>query len=317
MGVFSTVIFADLTGSTSIFEALGNQKATLAVTRMTQLMGEGCVAHQGRVVKTLGDGVLAVFARESDAIAAMVQLQRDHLVRTAKWPPQLLMQIKVGMASGALEEVDGDCYGEAVNLASRLCDLAGPSQIWATQGVVDPVHAAEGVRFRDLGRVNIRGLAEAREVSQIDWNASDVPEMLTMPAPLGGMPDLQRGDHKPGGQIELSWLDINAAFQSLQLPIHLGRLNDVEFAVNDPRVSRRHARIDWSNNNFVLTDLSSYGTWVRFAGSANELALRRGECVLHGQGEISLGAPFDDFTAPTVSFKLLDGAVALAHQRKP
>lgn len=96
------------------------------------------------------------------------------------------------------------------------------------------------------------------------------------------------------------------------MPIHLGRLSDAEFAVNDPRVSRRHARIEWEDNHFVLTDLSSYGTWVRFAG----VALRRNGCVLLEQGEIALGAPFTDFTVPTVSFSLRDGAVSLTHQRK-
>jgi len=56
-----SVIFADLTGSTAAFETLGNERATLVVTRLTQLMGETCALHNGRVVKTLGDGVLALF----------------------------------------------------------------------------------------------------------------------------------------------------------------------------------------------------------------------------------------------------------------
>jgi len=313
MGIFSTVIFADLTGSTGVFEALGNQKATLAVTRMTQLIGEVCVDHRGRVVKTLGDGVLAVFDHEADAVDAMVDLQRGHQVRTANWPQKLLMQIKVGMASGEIVPVDGDCYGEAVNLASRLCDLAGSGEIWATLGTVEALDPSSGVRFRSLGPIRIRGLADTREVCQIDWNMGEATDMMTVPAPLTG---LERNPDPVLGKIELSWLDMNAAFRSSELPIHLGRLSDVEFAVNDPRVSRRHARIDWVNNHFVLTDLSSYGTWVRFAGSPNELALRRDECVLHGRGEISLGAPFTDFTAPTVIFSLSDGAVSLVHQRK-
>ncbi len=87
MGTFHTVIFADLTGSTGVFEALGNQKATLAVTRLTQLMAQACESHHGDVVKTLGDGVLAVFEQVSDAIAAMVALQREHRERIAQWPP--------------------------------------------------------------------------------------------------------------------------------------------------------------------------------------------------------------------------------------
>ena len=116
------------------------------------------------------------------------------------------------------------------------------------------------------------------------------------------------------GQIELSWLDVNAKFKSGDLPIHLGRVVEAEFVVNDQRVSRLHAKIEWRNGTFVLSDLSSYGTWVRFTGSDTELALRRDECVLHGKGEIALGAPFSDFTVPTVSFNLSGSAVELAHR---
>lgn len=315
MGTFATVIFSDLTGSTAVFEALGNQKATLAVTRLTQLMGDACVRHKGRVVKTLGDGVLAVFAHEADAVDAMVDLQRHHRDRTANWPAKLLMRIKIGMASGEIVQVDDDCYGEPVNLAARLCDLAGPGEIWATQGVVDPVNPVPGVQFRTLGAIGIRGLAGPREVFQIDWNAGNELEMVTQPAPLDAA--LGSPEESLSGRIELAWLDVKQVFRSASMPIHIGRLSDVEFAVNDPRVSRRHARIDWINNNFVFTDLSSYGTWVRFAGSANEVPLRRGECVLTGEGEISLGAPFSDFSAPTISFTLSEGGVALTHTVKP
>jgi len=224
-----------------------------------------------------------------------------------------VMQIKVGMASGEIVLVDGDCYGEAVNLAARLCDLAAPGEIWATQALGDAEAPGAGVRIRPLGLMSIRGLAEAREVCQIDWDSADSTDLLTLPAALSA---LQPAPDSVLGQINLSWLDVNAAFRSSQLPIHLGRLSDAEFAVNDPRVSRRHARIDWVDSHFVLTDLSSYGTWVRFPGGSSEVALRRSACVLLEQGEISLGAPFTDFTAPTVTFTLSNGAVALKHQRK-
>lgn len=313
MDSFYSVIFADLTGSTAVFEALGNERATFAVTRLTDLMAQACELHHGRVVKTLGDGVLAVFERERDAVAAMVDLQREHCKRVAQWPPRLVMQIKVGMASGEIVLVDGDCYGEAVNLAARLCDLAAPGEIWATQAVGDAGAPGSGVRIRPLGPMSIRGLAEAREVCQIDWDGVDATDLLTLPATLE---DLRPAMHPTSGQINLSWLDVSAAFGSSELPIHLGRLADAEFAVNDPRVSRRHARIDWVDSHFVLTDLSSYGTWVRFPRGSSEVALRRSACVLLEQGEISLGAPFTDFTAPTVTFTLSNGAVALKHQRK-
>ena len=84
--------------------------------------------------------------------------------------------------------------------------------------------------------------------------------------------------------------------------MHIGRVAEAQFVVNDPRVSRVHAKITWRAGKFYLEDVSSYGTWVRFAGGDAIVALRRQECVLLVGGEIALGASFEDFTVPTVSF---------------
>ncbi|MBX3660598.1 MAG: adenylate/guanylate cyclase domain-containing protein [Ramlibacter sp.] len=315
MAVNTTVVFADLTGSTSVFEMLGNAKATDAITRLTQWISQVCEAHDGRVVKTLGDGVLAVFSRPRDAVDAVVELQRNHLKRILNWPPKIRMRLQVGVACGEVVEVDGDCYGDAVNVASRLSDLSGADQIWATDAVIREVSApGDGVRFRSLGPVNIRGKAEAQVLYRIEWHEEVVSELLTAP---GSLEMLKPRADTVLGQIELSWLDVSAAFRSSELPIHLGRVSEAEFVVNDQRVSRLHARIDWRNGTFVLSDLSSYGTWVRFTGSETEQALRRGECVLHGSGEIALGASFSDFTVPTVNFNLSGGAVGLAYRAGP
>ena len=99
----------------------------------------------------------------------------------------------------------------------------------------------------------------------------------------------------------MSWRDAEASFSSTQLPIHIGRAAQAQFVVNDPRVSRLHTKIIWRAGKFYLEDVSSYGTWVRFSGGDAVLALRRQECVLLAAGEIALGAPFEDFTVPTVS----------------
>lgn len=299
----TTVVFADLTGSTGVFEALGNSLATQAITTLTHWIGSVCVAHRGRVVKTLGDGVLAVFPDGTRAIAAVVELQRTHNERLQEWPNNLRMRLQIGVASGEVIEVAGDCYGDAVNVASRLSDLSGADQIWATDSVVsqidDPGH---GVRFLSLGPIQIRGKSEPRMVYRADWQEDSETVNLTAPAALQHLTAPARATE---AAIELSWLDQRASFSSTQLPVHLGRGEESEFPVNDQRVSRLHARLDWKNGGFVVTDLSSYGTWVRFQGGATELALRRDECVLHTNGELALGAPFDDFTVPTVVFQIL------------
>ena len=80
-----------------------------------------------------------------------------------------------------------------------------------------------------------------------------------------------------GREIELTWLNTTRRFKSFELPIQLGRVRDADFVVNDPRVSRIHARLEWRNGSVVFVDASSYGSWVRFLGTTgSDVLLRRG-----------------------------------------
>ncbi len=303
MSVRTTVVFTDLFGSTTVFEALGNVKATQVVTQITTWIAKVIESHGGRVVKMLGDGVLALFDDEASAMLAVVEIQRHHQKRMARIALSNRLPIRIGVASGEVEIVAGDCYGDAVNVAARLSDLSGPHQIWANGAALDNTDEAEGVRFRVLGPISIRGRAEPCTVYQVDWQEDVSSGFLTVQADLAQMPEhLQNAD--TGGEIELFHLDMKKSFKSIDLPIHIGRLRGAQFVVNDPRVSRTHARIEWRNGNVMLSDLSSYGCWLRFAGAGSDLLLRREECVLHGQGEIALGSSFADLTAPTVRFSV-------------
>ena len=301
-----TVVFADLTGSTGLFESLGNTKATRAITSVTQWIGKVSAAHGGRVVKYLGDGVLIVFADNSKAVGAVIEIQRLHQQRIGSWPQQLRMGLQIGMARGKIVEQGGDCFGDAVNLASRLSDLSGREQIFATSTVIEqlkPSGASDAVRSICLGELDIRGRTEACVVHKVEWQPEVLAELMTVRAALGeSAPDPRAFSALP--EIALSWLHTNTAFTQKQLPVFLGRDSNAQFVVKDPRVSRRHANIEYRSGKFYVKDVSSYGTWVRFSDTKAVVALRRQECVLMADGEIALGAPFEDFSAPTVRFKL-------------
>lgn len=300
MGVQATVVFADLSDSTAFYEALGNEKATATITRLTQWISGVCEAQRGRVVKTLGDGVLAVFQNPVDAADAVIQMQRGHRIRLEKWPEALRMEIKAGVAHGELVEVDGDCYGDAVNVAARLSDLAGGGEIWATESVVNGIDDIHGLRFRSLGSVTLRGKTEPSMLYKVEWEEDIASDFLTQQAVL----PRTASDNGAQSRIQLQYLDQAVQFHARELPLHMGRNEHAEVVVNDPRVSRLHARIETRAGSFVLVDLSSFGTWVRFAGSDSDIALRRDECQLHGSGEIALGVPLGDVSAPTVSFTI-------------
>lgn len=298
------VVFADLSGSTGVFETLGNVKATQAITGLTDWMGKVCTSRRGKVVKNLGDGVLMVFDRSTDAVDAVTDMQRTHTERIKTWPDNFKMHLQIGLARGEVIEQAGDFFGDAVILASRLSDLSGPDQILASDTVINQLPPDTLVRSRSLGPMDIRGRVEHCMVHRVEWQNEVTSDLFTMPAVLGVTPVATPSTL--AGTIALAWLDVQASFTSAQLPMHLGRVADAQFVVNDPRVSRLHAKITWRAGKFYLADVSSYGTWVRFAGSDAIVALRRQECMLLVAGEIALGAPFEDFTVPTVSFKLTD-----------
>ena len=309
MSVLSTMVFADISGSTALYEALGNERATEAVTQVTQWIGDTIEAHGGRVVKKLGDGVLGVFGDASSAVSAMAPLLRQHKVRLDRWPHPLRMEIRVGVASGEVVDVDGDCYGDAVNVASRLCERAGPAEIWATETTVLLAGTAPDVWYRKLGMMDIRGKAELLMLYHVEWREDEAPDSLTMQAAL--VSNFAPVDSILG-QIQFSWHGVDRTFTSSDAPVMVGRAEHAQLRINDPRVSRLHARIDWRNSGFVLTDMSSFGTWVRFEGSDSPVRLRRDACILHGAGHIALGVSFNEPSAPVMSFHVAGGSVHLS-----
>ena len=308
MSVLSTMVFADISGSTALYEALGNERATEAVTQVTQWIGDTIEAHGGRVVKKLGDGVLGVFGDASSAVSAMATMLRQHKVRLDRWPHPLRMEIRVGVASGEVVDVDGDCYGDAVNVASRLCERAGPAEIWATETTVLLAGTAPDVWYRKLGMMDIRGKAELLMLYHVEWREDEAPDSLTMQAAL--VSNFAPVDSILG-QIQFSWHGVDRTFTSSDAPVMVGRAEHAQLRINDPRVSRLHARIDWRNSGFVLTDMSSFGTWVRFEGSDAPVRLRRDACILHGTGQIALGVPFTEPSAPIMSFQVVGTSVHL------
>ncbi|MFV0681596.1 FHA domain-containing protein [Ottowia sp.] len=317
-----TIVFIDLTGSTAAYEALGNEQAAGAILKITQWVGRVCEAHGGRTIKYLGDGVLASFDAGMQAVEAVVFMQQNHTERMQDWPEPLRMGLKIGMAAGNVVEMASDTYGDSVNLAARLSDMAGPFVIWADESVVQQLgprpggagmaqsEALAGVRFRSLGAVRVRGMVQTPSVFQIEWNKDLATQLLTMPGELlENMPA-----YGNDASIALAWLGSSAVFAASDMPILIGRIPDCGFVVSDQRVSRQHVRLEWVDGAFVLTDLSSFGCWVRFQDDVGtELHLRRSQCILHATGEVALGAPFSDFSAPVMAFNVLNMSGTAEH----
>ena len=292
-----TVVFADIVGSTSLFEQMGDASASMLMNSLTGLLGKVFEQHNGRVVKLLGDGVFAVFPDAGSAVTACVTLQSrfqtDPVIPVGGGAP---IQMQMGVESGELVEIDGDCFGDAVNSASRLADLAGADQILTTQHVWDELLAAQRPLLRSLGPMHLRGKTQISHIYRIEWQSGRDTDATAM-----GMSMQTPTAHHT---LALTVQGRTQVFQLTTTGITLGRSTDASLPVLDPRVSRVHASIRSRGGQIVLSDASSFGTWVYFGNQAEAVALRRTECFLVGFGQLSLGCKIDADKAPLVGFEV-------------
>ena len=296
----SVIVFADIAGSTALYERLGNARAAEAVTQVVQWLGQCIAGQHGRVVKTLGDGILAAFTTVPQAVQAVVHMMRGYHQFLREGTQDVRLQVRVGIAGGDVVEVDGDCLGDAVNLAARLCERASPGEVWVAAATAQEVGAQVDGRWVQLGALAIRGKAEPIVVYGLEWR---LDQDLASQTVLAEMPGLQ-AEHRPNeAQLRIVYQGEEHLLTAEDAPLLLGRSQLAQVVLQDLRVSREHARIDVRNGAFILCDISRFGTWVRFQ-EGDPLLLRRDACLLHGCGQMALGVPFGEADAPIVAFEV-------------
>jgi class 3 adenylate cyclase len=297
-----TVLFADLRGSTGLYETLGNAEATSVVTHCVSALVGPVEGNAGHVVKTLGDGLMAVFETPPPAILAAVQMHDVLEGMVSRGSERGAssglrgLRLQVALARGEVVEMAGDCFGDAVNVAARLLDHAGDNETLVTDEVMQGLPAETQRRFRSLDHLALRGRAEPVQVHVMGGRRGGVEQAATQ---FGDVTTVQ----EPDG-LRLMWGGQHRVFAGTQLPVVLGRSPQSTFCVDDARVSRSHARLDWYSRSFQLTDLSYNGTYVRF-NDGEIVSLRRGSCTLHGSGSIGLGGSPADAASACISFDVL------------
>ncbi|MDR1062620.1 MAG: adenylate/guanylate cyclase domain-containing protein [Azoarcus sp.] len=300
------VLFADLTGSTKLFESQGNTVATRVVTRCTQMLGKHFARVGGHVVKYLGDGLLVLFDASETALDAAART-RDVLYDfniEQLGRERTSLGLKVGIEYGSVIEQHGDCYGDAVNVAARLGDRAESNEILLGEALYARLPEMKRTLCTSIDRIAVKGKTGLLKVWRYDWRLS---AETTITSPLSllnervSMSMLQRADLDIGGR-HVQLLSTDGA-------LLIGRAENCGMVVDDRRVSRRHARIEWIGGQCTLTDFSSNGTWVRFGHEVEPVILKRDNCVLHGRGTVGLGAAPEDLTASVFNFQIISDGI--------
>lgn len=273
------IVFADVCGSTQLYEKLGDARARGAVARCIELMTLATERHGGRVVKTIGDEVMSVFPTADQAAQAASEMQASISGGAAIEGRHLA--IRVGLHCGpVIVEADGDVYGDAVNLASRMGSQAKAGQVLTTGATASALSAAWGDGVRKVDEAKVKGKRGRIDVYELLWQDEDVTQMgttpwVSSPARATGRLRLQVG----GAVLELN---------DDQPTATVGRADQNDMMAAGEFVSRLHARIEYRHDSFVLTDQSTNGCYV-LTDDGTRSFVRRDSQVLRRGGYIGLG----------------------------
>lgn len=290
------VLFADVAGSTALYEMLGDERAFALVEGCLTLMS-GCTAQaQGRVVKTIGDAVMSVFPSADAAAAAAVEMQSR--VEAHGLAQGVHLGLRIGFHFGPVVAHDTDVFGDTVNLASRLCDLASRGQIVTDRDTAQTL----GERFlgdlRTLYAIPVKGKQDEVDLIELGWQASGDEKTIIVAA-------------RPAGGAAKALLELSLDSQQLVMgpdrrKVTMGRDLEADFVIRGRSASRAHAMIERRREHFVLADHSANGCFVTFEGRP-EMRVHHEELTLVGHGWIAFGQPSAE-AAQVAEFRCVESA---------
>jgi len=270
-------VFADISGSTKLYETLGDAVARELVSECLALMTEHITRNEGTVIKTIGDEIMCTFPTANDAVQASMDMQEGVTEDLPQQNPNTpsTLTIRVGLHYGPAILESGDVFGDAVNVAARMAGLAKGGQIITTQETADALSPALRDSTRHLDRIPVKGKAESIDIFEVIWQAEDVTRMAT------GL--ISTATLKV--TLKLTYHDENRKLDHTSGACVLGRGTKADLIVDDSMASREHARVECRRGKFYLIDQSTNGTYVRTPEGPS--FLRREELLLTGEGQIA------------------------------
>lgn len=285
------VVFADVSGSSSLYKHVGDDEAQRIISRCLAMMTDSIRAHGGTVVKTIGDEVMAYFSSCDEACLAAGDIQR-----LAGFEGHSL-SVRIGASYGQAILENSDLYGRIVNDAAALADIARAFQTIVSAEFQDKLSSIVGVSVAPFDRVVLKGGESDCVIYRVTYSSEGFSEFATEnPSTLFGISEFDRGAlHLEHGRENL---DVHAQSK----PFIIGRDSEkCDLKIRSSLASRDHCHISFSHGKYVLKDHSTNGTFVQL-GDGKAVYLRREEYPLQGSGKISLGQKIGPETKDVIYF---------------
>jgi len=290
------ILFADVVGSTQLYDKFGDTKASETVAICLDVMKDATHQYNGTVIKTIGDEVMSTFASVDEAMGAAVMMQ-GRISAESKQEERIPVSIRVGCHFGPVVQEQNDIFGAAVHTANRMTSQAKAKQIVISGETVEKMSPKMQEQTRQIDVATVRGKMDEVALYELLWNPEEATSML---------PTIEwesRGRNV--SRMLLTFRDQSVEISDTRKSANIGRADDNDLVVKGNLISRIHAKVELRRGKFVLVDQSTNGTFL-LNTRGEETFVRRDSTELNGEGTIGLGRAEEPGDSLAIHFKSID-----------
>ena len=290
------ILFADVVGSTQLYDKFGDTKASETVAACLGVMKDSTHQFNGTVIKTIGDEVMATFPDVDDAMSAAIMMQTQ-ITADNKEEGRIPVSIRIGCHFGPVVQEQNDIFGAAVHTANRMTSQAKARQVVISADTVKKMSDKFKEQTRQIDVASVRGRIDEVALYELLWNPDEATSML---------PTIEwEGRGKNASKVELSFRDQSIEVSDIQKSVSLGRADDNDLVIKGNLISRIHAKIEMRRGKILLIDQSTNGTFLQNL-EGDESFVRRDSVELHGEGTIGLGRTEEPGSSLAVHYKTIE-----------
>ncbi|MEL7187109.1 MAG: adenylate/guanylate cyclase domain-containing protein [Pseudomonadota bacterium] len=273
------IVFADVVGSTQLYDKFGDTKASETVAACLDIMKDATYQFNGTVIKTIGDEVMSTFPTVDEAMGAAVMMQ-TRITAAGKKDGGVPVSIRIGCHFGPVVQEQNDIFGAAVHTANRMTSQAKSKQIVISGFTVENMSPELRNQTRQIDVATVRGRLDEVALFELVWQPEEATSML---------PTLEwENKDRRASKLLLNFRDTTVEVSDQRKSINIGRADDNDLVVKGNLISRIHAKIEMRRGKFLLIDQSTNGTFLQNV-QGNETFVRRDMTELGGEGTIGLG----------------------------
>jgi class 3 adenylate cyclase len=290
------IVFADVVGSTQLYDKFGDTKASETVAQCLDVMKDATHQFKGTVIKTIGDEVMSTFATVEEAMGAAVMMQ-TRISAENRQDDRIAVSIRIGCHYGPVVQEQNDIFGAAVHTANRMTSQAKARQIVISGETVAQMTPELRRQTRQIDVATVRGKIDEVALYELLWNPEEATSML---------PTIEwENQGRKASRLELSFRDQTIEVNDKRKSVIMGRAEDNDLVIKGNLISRIHAKVEMRRGKFVLVDQSTNGTFLQNL-QGEETFVRRDSAEIHGEGTIGLGRAEEPGASLAIHYKTLE-----------